>query len=229
MTTVELEYPEQHLLWAGVMLSSISHAIFVARYLELAHEQSWDENNYCVQDSAGSRGTIAFSGKQFVAVFFSARSNRNPFKSDEAYDLQRFFDGLPNELAVLAHDEAVQYMLQDYKGDKLPIITSAFWGDGKQKHIAAAEKWNNVFENGAFLIKNQLLSQDKSFAAWQVEYGLSAEEGTLIKSLFERKIRHFESQIHLTTSERSLLQSIASNKENLDICYESFLEINIIM
>ncbi|MCA9007559.1 MAG: hypothetical protein KDA70_19965 [Planctomycetaceae bacterium] len=227
MTSIELKYPEPHLLWPGAILGSIAHALIVARYPDLAHEQSWDENNYCVQDSAGSRGTVAFSEKRFVAVFFSENSVRNPFNSNIPYDIQRFLAGLPDELATLAHQEALQYVLQEYDGTASPVITSAFWGDAKQAEVGAAEAWEDVFQNGAFLIKNQMLPQDEALAAWHSEYELSDEETAFVKSLFLRKLSQPQTQLVLTTSELSLLKSLSQDEQGLEASRESFLEINI--
>jgi len=229
MTSMVPECPRQQLLWPGAILGSIAHAVAVARYPDLAHEQSWDEHNYCVQDSAGSRGTVAFSGQRFVAVFFSESSDRNPFTSDETYDLQRFFAGLPDDLATLAHEEALQYVLQDYEGLPLPIITSAFWGDGQQQHVTAAEAWSDVFENGGFLIKNQLLTEDESLAAWQAEYELTDEEVTFVTSLFHRKLSQPTSELNLTAADLSLLESIVKDDEGLETCRMSFAELNILL
>ena len=47
-------------LYKGCMLAAIAHAIMTAYYPEGANEHSWDEMNYSVQDSAGTRGTITF-------------------------------------------------------------------------------------------------------------------------------------------------------------------------
>lgn len=229
MASTEPEYPEQQLLWPGAILGFIAHAVSLVRYPEFKHEQSWDGNNYSVQDSSGSRGTVAFCGKQFVGVFFSESSDRNPFSSDRAYDLQRFLVGLPDDLATLAHDEALQYVLQDYEGSASPIITSAFWGDGKQERVAAAEAWSDVFENGAFLIKNQLLKQDESLAAWQAEYELSDEESAFVKSLFHRKLSRPEAQLSLTTADLSLLKSVTQDEEGLETSREPFSEINFLL
>lgn len=229
MISMVPEYPRQQLLWPGAILGSIAHAVAVARYPDLAHEQSWDKNNYCVQDSSGSKGTVAFSGQRFIAVFFAESSERNPFTSDEKYDLQRFFAGLPDDLVTLAYEEALQYVLQDNEGIPSPIITSAFWGDGQQQHVAAAEAWADVFENGAFLIKNQLLTEDESLAAWQAEYELSDDEATFVTSLIHRKMSQPTSELNLTAADLSLLESIAKDDEGLETCRMSFAEINILL
>ena len=139
MSTGANSFPEQRLIWPGAILGSIAHAIFVCRYPDLAHEQSWDGANYNVQDSAGSRGTIAFSESSFVAVFFYEGSNRNPFRSKSSYTLERFFAGLPEDLKAVANEEALQYVLQEFGGSTVPIITSAFWGDGKGDQVAASD------------------------------------------------------------------------------------------
>src|SRR5207248_1258528 len=136
MTLSADAFPQQRLIWPGAILGSIAHAIFVSHCPDLSCEQSWDGSNYNVQDSAGSRGTIAFSGEKFVGVFFYERSDRNPFHSKSEYELDRFFTGLPHDLRSLAQDEALQYVLQESNGAAIPIITSAFWADGKSDRLA---------------------------------------------------------------------------------------------
>ncbi|SFH40308.1 hypothetical protein SAMN04487776_1133 [Priestia megaterium] len=63
-------------IWQGCMLSSIAHAISVAQYPEFANEQSWDGDNYSMQDSQGGRGTITFNQHYCVAAFRDDNSSR---------------------------------------------------------------------------------------------------------------------------------------------------------
>jgi hypothetical protein len=223
------EFPEQRLLWPGAMVASIAHAVFVCRYPDLSNEQSWDGANYNVQDSAGSRATIAFSNERFVGVFFSERSARNPFHSKSTYNLDHFLKDLPPDLQSLAHDEALQYMLQEFKGDTIPIITAAFWGNGKSDRIAAAESWSGVFENGAFLVQNQLVEVESAIQHWKSDFDLRPEEVELVKLLFDRKKTQSRSVIEMNDVERRLWQEIAKGQDGVEASRESFAELGIVL
>lgn len=209
------------------MLASIAHAVFVCRYPDLSNEQSWDGANYNVQDSAGSRATIAFSDERFVGVFFSEGSARNPFHSKATYDLNHFLKDLPPDLQSLAHDEALQYVLQEFNGNTTPIITAAFWGDGKSGRIAAAESWTEVFENGAFLVQNQLVEVESAIQHWKSDFDLSTEEVELVRSLFDRKKTQSRSLIEMNDIERHLWREIADGQDGVEASRESFAEIGI--
>jgi hypothetical protein len=229
MPTTANEFPDQKLIWQGALLGSIAHAIFVCRHPDLSNEQSWDGTNYNVQDSAGSRGTIAFSGDKFVAVFFYEQSDRNPFRSNSRYDINRFLDGLPLDLQPLAQDEALQYLLQEYHGSTVPVITSAFWGDGASDSVAAAESWGGVLNHGAVLVQNQLLDADLGLENWATEYALTPSEIALSKMLFSRKIKSSDDSIEFTESERHLWEQISAGQEGTEASRESFAEIGIIL
>lgn len=222
-------FPEQRLIWPGAMLGSIAHAIFVCRFPDFSNEQSWDGTNYNVQDSAGSRGTIAFAGDKFVGVFFYKSSKRNPFHSGSRYDLNRFFAGLPQDLRPLAHDEALQYLLQEFNGTTISVITSAFWGDGIIERATAAEPWADVFDHGAVLIQNQLLDGDFALTKWAADYELKPSEIALVKALFDRKMANPNKSIQLNESERLLWEEITSGQEGIEASRESFAEIGILL
>lgn len=229
MSLIEDEFPDRRLIWPGAILGSIAHAIFVCRYPDLSHEQSWDGSNYNVQDSAGSRGTISFAGEKFVAVFFLEGSSRNPFHSESHYDLNDFLRGLPDDLQSLAQNEALQYILQEYNGSTIPIITSAFWGDGKNYRVAAAEPWAEVFDHGAALIKNQLLNPNAALANWVTDYELKQSEVALVRALFDRKMATPNQPIEFGEHERHLWTDIALGQDGAEASRESFAEIGIVL
>lgn len=147
-------FPQCMQLWKGAILGTIAHAIRVTSNPDFSHEQSWDGSNYSVQDSMGSRGTISFAKERIVGVFFDKDSPRNPFRSGQAYDLDSLLAGMPTEHLSIANNEALQYVLQEYGGTAMPIITAAFWSAGD--YLTAAEPWSQVFVHGAHLIRIQL-------------------------------------------------------------------------
>ncbi len=225
-------YPEKQSIWSGAVLGSIAHAIFVCRHPLFSNEQSWDGTNYNVQDSVGSRGTIAFEGAQaekVVGVFFYEKSNRNPFHKKSKYDLARLLVGLPQDLRSLANDEALQYVLQKYNNTTLPIITSAFWADRMDERVTAAEPWSQVLEHGAVLIRNQLLPPDLALEKWASDYDLNPSEMALTKSLFRQKMAIRSESFVLDESDGDLWAKISKGQKGIESSRESFLEIGIIL
>ena len=67
---------DRNQLWEGCILASIAHAIMVAHYPDISHEQSWDGFNYSVQDSSGTRGTITFHPNFLVGAFRNENSEK---------------------------------------------------------------------------------------------------------------------------------------------------------
>lgn len=203
MTNIEEQVPDRKQLWSGAILASIVHAIMMVEYSDISHEQSWDGMNYSVQNSMGSRGTITFSGDKVVGVFFDEDSPRNPFNADTGYDLDNLLKGIPTDLRSLAQEEALQYVLQEYKGKDVPVITAAFWSEGGD--LAAAEPWPQVFNHGAHLIRIQLMDTEEALARWKEEYEMSPLQVTLARSLYKRKMAAPNSQIELEGWERHSL------------------------
>ena len=218
-------FPESSVLWPGCILGSIVHAVMMTRYPDLANEQSWDGANYCIQDSMGSRGTISFSGADFVGVLFDKESARNPLRSDRDYDVNRFLKGIPPHLERLAHDEALQYVLDNYRGKVIPIITAAFWSEGTR--MAAAEPWNEVFVNGARLLKLQLIDTRVALEQWRTDYEMSASQTQLVRALFERKIALPNATVEMSDTERETLLRAAQSPEGKKETLASLAEIGI--
>ncbi len=219
--------PLQSCVRPGAILSSIAHAIYVGRVPLLSHEQSWDGCNYSVQDSAGSRGTISFNDDKFVAVFFDASSDRNPFRGNQKIDAERYLVGLPQELRLLAQDEAMQYVLEEVNENAIPIITTAFWGDGKDAYIQAGEEWADVYAHGAWLVRNQLLKTAEALDAWKSDLELTPTELALVSELFKLKTDHPNETIVLTKEQISALRLSAATEEGWFASQESFAELNI--
>lgn len=218
-------FPDKQRLWEGAVLGSIVHAIMTARYPELSHEQSWDGMNYNVQDSMGSRGTVTFSGKRVIGAFFDSNSTRNPFRPGNAYDLPKLLRPIPSEHLRLAKEEALQYLLQDYRGDSIPVVTSIFWNEGNR--MTAAEPWQQVYEHGAHLIRIQLLDSDTALQEWAQIYNMSSGQLELARKIFELKRQKPDAPITLGDDAVSVLRVDAKGDEGLDASRESFAEFGI--
>ena len=56
---------------------------------------------------------------------------------------------MPPSLPTIAN-ELLEYMHDDYNGERIPQITAAIWSDSK--YLAAASSWRDVFRNGGHLL-----------------------------------------------------------------------------
>ncbi|NJL33334.1 MAG: hypothetical protein HC893_05080 [Chloroflexaceae bacterium] len=198
-------FPTRSQLWSGVVLSTIAHAIWVFADPTLSYEKSWDGKNYSVQNSMGARGTITFSDEKVVGVFFDENSPRNPFRLRSKYNLLDFFRGSHSELLDLAQNETLQYLLGEYNGELIPLITSAFWNEGE--FLTAAEPWSDVILHGAHLIRTETLNTSDALTILQGDYEFSLPQVNLVQSLFDRKMKESHSATFVSSKELEILNA----------------------
>lgn len=207
--------------WKGCMLSSIAHAIMVAHYPEVSHEQSWDGINYSLQDSSGTKGTITFHPQYCIAAFRndnSERCRRNNLRNAESY-----FKGSSPELIKLARDEALQYLLENVDGRLIPIITTAFWGTNEE--FFSTDFIEDVYENGGFLIERQIMEIEAAVESWEEYYDMSGKQIDLLMSIFKRKIANPQQTYTLSKQEIDMIECDDIN--GLVESKNSFKEIGI--
>jgi hypothetical protein len=195
-------------LQKGCWLATIAHAIFVAQHVELANEQSWDETNYNIQDTQGSLGTVSFAQKGVVGAFFDLHSPRNPVTSEMPYDLNALLAEMPRELKDVAEREPLQYLIQDFKGTDVPVITAIFWEASGR--LVSNEPWPNVISNGAHLIETQLQPEAEAINIFRSHYGFSQIQIELLQSLFARKVAAGDASLILSAEERAALSKEGS-------------------
>jgi hypothetical protein len=133
---------------------------------------------------------------------------------------------MPDEIQSLATTEAFQYLLQDYQGRTVPVVTAVFWGVGEQ--ATAGEPWRLVFENGARLLRIQLMDTDAALAEWGADSEMSPTLQDLARSLYTRKVADPETPIILTPDQGLLISAVAKGEEGLNECRESLKEIGIL-
>lgn len=217
----EIKWKKEHLK-KGCLLASLARTIMVAHYPELANEHSWDGMNYNIQDSAGTRGTITFHLEYCVAAFRKDNSNRvnsvNKIKQAKEY-----FEGASNEIVKLAETEALQYLLENVDGRTMPLITTAFWGIGES--IFTTDSFEDMYENGGFLLERQTMDFENAIEAWVEYYDMSSQQCELLKTIFKRKIVEPDRAITLTTSEIAMIGT--DDQDGLEESKNSFEEIGI--
>lgn len=203
--TANQSFPSRNRLWHGAILMTIAYAIDMVADPSLEHELSWDGRNYSRQDSQGTRGTVTFASEGLVfGAFRDDNDPRVPWRTALPYKLEPFLHGIPDDLRSLAEEEALQYLLEEVDGQKMPVITSAFWGrDGM---ITAAEPWPEVVEHGAQLLDLELLEPAAAIAAVKEAFDWDTQRTALLTSLFARRIAMTSETILIEPEEWRLLK-----------------------
>lgn len=196
---------ERSRLLRGAIVATIAYGVFLVSDGSLSHELSWDGSQYNRQDSQGTRGTVSFVGDRIVAAFFDEKSPSSPYRMSTNYDYHSFLQGMPPDLQGIAERTTLQYLLEDYGNRSLPIITAAFWGDGG--NLVAAHPWQDVYANGAHILKNEILSLDDAIEAWSEDFELSPPRADLFHALAYRSAYRSHEKIRLTVEELQILAS----------------------
>ena len=199
----------------GAILATIAHAIWVARDPTLAAAQGWDGRNYLLNDHAGTIGTITFADDGLVGVFFDAKSPRSPFVSGKPYSIDPMVAGMPAGLLELAEKEALQYMIQEYEGADLPIITAAIWSAADD--VVAADPWAEVRENGGHVVRFQCMDTDRALAEWGADMSLSPEQIELARTLYQHKLELGDARYTLSDEEKRILAPGAGEAESREL------------
>lgn len=217
--------PESERLYPGAILGSTVHAIMNAQYPMLAHEQSWSDNTYSVQNSQGARGAVSFSDGHFVGVAFDSESSANPRRGSAPYDVGVFFRGMPATHRPIA-DQAMRFMIDDYRGRPTPLITAAFWD--RQGRVDAAAPWIEVLRHGARLFRRQLMTPDEALLQWSEDYEMSSAQLKLARELFRRRIATPKGAVTISQSEwETILKEGDGSGEKAS--RESFAEIGFLV
>ncbi|HRQ36762.1 MAG TPA: hypothetical protein PLD25_02475 [Chloroflexota bacterium] len=225
MSTNNDSFPSVQQLRQGAILGTIAHAIWLIQYPDFAHEQSWDGINYSVQDSQGTRGTITFSDNDVIGVFRDENSRRSPLTLDNGYDLSKYFAGIPPRLMKIAEQEALQYVLEEYQGSVIPIVTAAFWSN--DKFLAGADSWKDIYTHGAHVLRVQILDTETAIKEWQDNYEMSAPKVALMRSLFNQRLKNPKKELVLTGEELIILKGKGSR--GIEESRELFAGINIVV
>lgn len=210
---------DRNQLWEGCILASIAHAIMVAHYPDLSHEQSWDGFNYSVQDSSGTRGTITFHPNFLVGAF---RNNHSERVVDYKNAIE-YFMGAPEKSKEVASEEALLYLLDEIEEKTVPVITTAFWGNLDE--VYSHDTYEDFIENGGFLIERQIDNVEYAINEWKEEYEMSENQIVLLKSIFKRKIDNPTKDIVLNEKEIKMIGS--EDEEGLSESRISFEELGI--
>lgn len=202
-------------LYQGCLFAAIIHAILVGEYPELNYEHSWDGYNYSMNNSCGCRATITFHPRYIVAVF---QDHSRDIPSPNAYNC---LQSMPEDILGLAQAETLQYVLEDVDGEIKPVITTAFWGTWEE--LSSCQNWSDIWENGGYILKNQLLPRRQSLTRWDEYYGLTDGQMYLALSLLDRKLANAKTPVFLSPQEAGNLYG------DITECAVSLRELNIFL
>ena len=211
MTKINIE-PRK--LYEGCIQAAITHAVAVGMYPELNYEHSWDGMNYCMNDSQGCRATITFHYKYIIAVFQDIQ------KVDWDVDAMAYFKEAEDDIVKIAKEEALQYVLENVEGTVRPVITAAFWGTWEQ--LNSMQSFDEIFENGGYILEKQLCPYNKAAELWKEDYDLDEKQTDLVRVLYDKKINSGGEKIRLLDDE---IQSLYGEIEE---CFVSLEELDFV-
>lgn len=197
------------------LIASIAHAIFTCKNPDWDFLQSWDNNNYSIQDAAGIRGTISFYEDFCIGCFRNDKSK--PIKDFNA-KISKFSEHIIKEFL----QETSQYLLDDLNGKITPVISSLFYCDNK--YIEILSSINSIKKNGMSiclpLFERNL---EKSVHYWGDEFNLTSEDVELLIRILNIKTNNFNEKMQLNSSEDLSLVKSKINKKAI----QTFRELNI--
>ena len=211
MTKINIESRK---LYEGCIQAAITHAVAVGMYPELNYEHSWDGMNYCMNDSQGCRATITFHSKYIIAVFQDIQ------KVDWNVDTMAYFEEAEDDIIKIAKEEALQYVLENVDGVVKPVITAAFWGTWEQ--LDSMQSFDEIFENGGYILEKQLRPYNKAAELWKEDYDLDEKQIDLVRVLYDKKINSGGEKIRLLDDE---IQSLYGEIEE---CFVSLEELDFV-
>lgn len=205
-------------LFEGCILGTIAQSVWLLKSLIKLEEQYWDGLNYNISNTEGAYGTLSFFGKdKLFAAFFDTKSYLNPFvKSNDRYSSEDLYKSAHIEIKKIAQEDTLQYMLQNYKGKVVPLITSCFWI--YKDELFAEYEWAEVYNNGAYLLKTQLITDFKiALNEWQKNYNLNETEIELVKRLFILKKSNLYAIVAI---DKAIIKEIKSISEDTQLCFQ---------
>lgn len=192
-------------LWEGCMFGSINHAIMVAHYPYVSHEQSWDGINFSIQDGSSTRATITFHPSGCVAVFRNDKSNRAYGKKSKEIKLEDYFKNAPAEILKIANEECLQYLLDEIDSKIQPVISTSVWEENG--NFYSMDSLETFLEEGGEILQKQSLSIDEAQEIWMEEFEMTEEQSELTLSIFNRKMANPTEKIILTPDEIKIIGS----------------------
>lgn len=173
-------------LFQGCIVSSIAHAVWSRKYSFAKYWHYWELNNCYFNDIEGNLATVSFLDNGVIGVIF--RKDLFDEESFENYKrtLNRMINKLPTYLRKIAEKETIQYFIQDFQGQEIPLISDIFWNsDDVLVSSSTKAQWENIWLK---LLKKQLLEYDQELLSCQSDYNLDENEMSLISYFSKKKL-----------------------------------------
>lgn len=211
------DFLKYNTLYERCMMASVANAIMVGKYNLLASEQSWDGNNYNFQNMEGVRGVISFAEDEYICVI------QNSEECDEFIEqhVAEILSGANEKIMNLAKEEALQYMLVNYKGKDVPFITAAFWGSGDTNYSNQSEE--QLIKISEKTIMPFLYSEGDAKKYWKNYYEMTDEQIELAENIYKRRIS-VSGRLDLPINAVNMLKEWF---DDIDECIEAFQELGI--
>jgi hypothetical protein len=206
-------FPRRSTLWRGSILGGIVNAIMTAQDADYAYTQDWIDDRYALNGADGREGVIAFEGGpscgdgRLVGVFYNVHTVREVFDTTEDEDnLEPLFLGCPSFQRKLAQEKCLAWLRIESRGRILPRVSAVFWDDGR--YLDAVHSWQVLRRHGVDLIDNESIEdREAAIEAWKTEYGMTTQQISFARSVFDRKIERPEKTVELTHAESTFLES----------------------
>src|SRR5579875_2729648 len=187
MQSGETAFPTRAQLWRGATLRTIVAAVWVQEDPQ-SRAVRWQDATYVRDDEQGTLGAVVFAGERVAGAFFDHESERSPFADEwrRDYDWRELVAGIPADLLALLEGQVLPFMVMEYRNRQTPVLTAALWGEGDR--LTSNEAWADVFANGAFILDLEVLDPEEALVESIRDYEFSPQQGTVVQSLYERKI-----------------------------------------
>lgn len=223
MRATRAVFPSTERLRNGAILTTIAHALWVVANPTFAYELSWDGKNYNRNNSQGARGTVTFAEEGVVGLFYDLHSERSPYRHNASFDMQKYLAPMPAHLRVIAQQETMWYLVDEYQGNKIPVVTTAFWSIGNV--LTAAETWEEVTKHGAHVVRLETIDEQTAMAELVRNYVFSATQIGAIRSVYLHRIN--SRNLPLAVKQNEIESFLVNGRAGIDDCMELLASIGI--
>src|SRR5438477_12981742 len=120
--------PTLSMLRSGALLSSVVHATMQTTCPQWF--QGWHGDDLILDDVAGTRGAVTFFKDGVTAAFYDVHSEHH---RDGVIDNQSaFYEGIPAAHSVIMEQFTLQYLMDEWDGRLISLVTASFWNIGEQ-------------------------------------------------------------------------------------------------
>ncbi len=214
--------PTVERLRTGAILASVVHATMQTTCT--GYSQGWTGDDFQVNNSCGTSGAVTFFKNGVVGCLYDYTCDYEPDWLVE--NQEHFFQGMPDVHRVISQQFTLRYRLEDHYGETITLVSAVFWNDGEQ--LVSAVPWQEMMDHGGYILRNHLRDHDEALDEWQDNWGMSDDQRTFIKMVFERlQNKRYSWWMDLSQQEARWLSEIAKSEHALAECRKSFSEIGV--